>query len=140
LHALTVYYRLNSHLDLLSDQGVLPHLLTIGALCHQGTQCYFLPGIDVWFSTDDNDRAEADLFGIRDGQILTGEVKTSASEFTSEQVSRDVALSSRLAADAHILAATDDIPDKTVELARQLCEASGLELIVLGKAELLPWG
>jgi len=138
--ALTVYYRLNSHLDLLSDQGVLPHLLAIEALRHQGTQCYFLPGIDVWFSADDSDRAEADLFGIRDGQLLTGEVKTSASEFTPEQLSRDVALSSRLAADVHILAATDDIPDATVELTRQLCQASGLELIVLGKAELLPWG
>ena len=119
---------------------MLPHLLAIEALRHQGAQCYFLPGVDLWFSTDDSDRAEADLFGIRDGQILTGEVKTSASEFTAEQVSRDVALSSRLAADGHILAATDDIPDKTVELAGQLCKANGLELIVLGKRELLPWG
>jgi hypothetical protein len=94
----------------------------------------------VWFRADDSDRAEADLFGIRDGRILAGEVKTSASEFTPEQVSRDVALSSRLEADAHILAATDDIPEETAEMAGQLCEASGLELIVLGKAELLPRG
>lgn len=138
--ALTVYYRLNSHLDLLSDQGVLPHLLAIEALRHQGTQSYFLPGIDVWFTGDDSDKAEADLFGIRDGRILTGEVKTSASEFTAEQISRDVSLSSRLEADMHILAATDDIPEEAAETARQLCKAIGLELIVLGKAELLPWG
>lgn len=138
--ALTVYYRLNSHLDLLSDQGVLPHLLAIDILRRQGKQSYFFPGVDVWFSTDDSDRAEADLFGIRDGRILSGEVKTSASEFTNEQLSRDVGLSSRLKADAHVLAATSDIPEQAAETARHLCEASGLELILLGKSELLPRG
>ena len=76
--ALAVYYRLNSHLDLLSDQGVLPHLLTIAALQRQGKQSHFLPGVDVWFSADDSDKAEADIFGVRDGKVLSGEVKTSA--------------------------------------------------------------
>jgi hypothetical protein len=137
---LTVYYRLSSHLDLLSDQGVLPHLLAIEALQRQGKQSYFFPGIDVWFSADDSDRAEADLFGIRDGRIISGEVKTSASQFTPEQLSRDVNLSSRLQADAHVLAATTDIPEQASERARQLCQANDLELIVLGKPELLPWG
>jgi hypothetical protein len=133
-----VYYRLNSHLDLLSDQGVLPHLLAIQALRHRGTHSHFLPGIEVWFSTDDSDKAEADRFGILDGRILSGEVKTSASEFTPEQISRDVALASRLEADVHILAATDDIPEEAAEAARHLCVASGLDLVVLGKTDLLP--
>ena len=135
-----MYYRLNSHLDLLSDQGVLPHLLTIAALQRQGKQSHFLPGIDVWFSADGTDKAEADIFGVRDGQVLSGEVKTSASEFTTEQITRDANLSSRLEADASILAATDDIPGEVTERAEQLCKASKLSLIVLGKADLLPWG
>jgi hypothetical protein len=138
--ALTVYYRLNSHLDPLSDQGVLPHLLAIEALRRGGAQSHLLPGVDLWFSTDDSDRAEVDLFGIRDGKILSGEVKTSASEFTSEQITRDVNLSSRLEADVHVLAATADIPEETTKMARQLCKDHELELVVLGKAELLPWG
>jgi hypothetical protein len=138
--ALKIYYRLNSHLDLLSDQGVLPHLLAIEALQRQGRQSYFFPGVDVWFSADVSDRAEADLFGIRDGGIISGEVKTNASEFTPEQLSRDVNLSSRLQADVHVLAATTEIPEQASERARQLCNARGLELIVLGKPELLPWG
>jgi hypothetical protein len=138
--ALTVYYRLNSHLDLLSDQGVLPHLLIIAALQRQGKKSHFLPGIDVWFSADSSDKAEADIFGVRDGQILSGEVKTSASEFTPEQVTRDVHLSSQLEADTHVLAATSDIPLAVTEKAEQLCRASGLDLIVLGKADLLPGG
>jgi hypothetical protein len=108
-----VYYRLNSHLDLLSDQGVLPHLLAIEALQRQGKQSYFFPRVDVWFSADDSDRAEVDLFGVRDGRILSGEVKTNASEFTPEQLGRDIDLSSRLQADAHVLAATDDIRSKS---------------------------
>ena len=116
--SLTVYYRLSSHLDQLSDQGGLPHLLAIPALHHQGKQFHSLPGIDVWFSADESDLAEADIFGIRDGRILSGEVKTSASEFSPAQVSRDVGLSSRLEADTHILAATDEIPLEVAEMAQ----------------------
>jgi hypothetical protein len=138
--ALVVYYRLSSHLDLLSDQGVLPHLLTIAALQRQAKQSHFLPGVDVWFSADDSEKAEADIFGVRDGQVLSGEVKTRASEFTPEQVTRDVKLSSRLGADTHILAATDDIPAEVTELARKLCTASGLTLLTFGKTDLLPSG
>jgi hypothetical protein len=138
--ALTIYYRLNSHLDMLSDQGVLPHLLTIAALQRQGAKSHFLPGIDVWFSQDDSDQAEADIFGVRDGQILCGEVKTTASQFTPDQIARDVDLSTRLEADTHVLAATDSIPENVIEKAKQLCTASGLGVVVLSKAELLPWG
>jgi hypothetical protein len=137
---LSVYYRLNSHLDLLSDQGVLPHLLTIAALERQGRRSYFLPGIDVWFGADDKDHAEVDIFGVRDGQVLAGEVKTSASEFTPEQITRDITLSSLLEADIHVLAATGEIPKKTVEKAEQECKVAGLSLFVLQRADLLPGG
>jgi hypothetical protein len=137
---LTVYYRLNSYLDLLSDQGVLPHLLTIAALKRNGKRSYFLPGVDVWFNADGTDQAEADIFGICDGKIIAGEVKTSASQFSPDQVVRDVSLSSRLQADMHVLAATDDIPEDVVRRARQECEASGLNLMILQKADLLPEG
>jgi hypothetical protein len=138
--ALTTYYRLNSHLDMLSDQGVLPHLLTIATLQSQAARSHFLPGVDVKFGQDDSDKAEADIFGVRDGQILCGEVKSSASEFTPDEIIHVVNLSKRLEADTHILAATDTIPADVIEQATQLCKASGLGLVVLGKAELLPWG
>jgi hypothetical protein len=138
--ALTVYYRLNSHLDMLSDQGVLPHLLTIATLQRQAARSHFLPGVDVWFSQDDSDKAEADIFGVRDGKILCGEVKTSASEFTPDQITRDIDLSTRLEADTHVLATTDTIPDNAIEQASQLSKANGLGFIALSKSELLPWG
>jgi hypothetical protein len=138
--SLTVYYRLNSHLDLLSDQGVLPHLLTIAALQRGGKKSHFLPGVDMWFSPDERDRAQADIFGTRDSQVICGEVKTSAAEFTRDQIGRDVDVSSRLKADIHVMAATDYIPDDAADTAKELCAAAGLGLIVLGKAELLPGG
>ena len=138
--ALTVHYRLNSHLDFLSDQGVLPHLLAIAALQRQGKKSHFVPGVDVWFSQDLSDKPEADIFGVRDGQVLCGEVKTSASEFTPDQITRDVDLTCRLEADTHILAATGDIPGEAADMARQLTRARRLGLIILGKTDLLPWG
>ena len=133
---LNVYYRLNSYLDLLSDQGVLPHLITIAALKSTGKSSHFLPGIDTWFS--DGVQGEADVFGVRNGQILSGEVKTSASEFTHEQIIHDVDLSSRLRADLHIMAATDVISEETQEDARRECETRGLGLIILQRGDLLP--
>jgi hypothetical protein len=133
---LTVYYRLNSYLDLLSDQGVLPHLITIGALRRTGRSSYFLPGIDAWFS--DGAEGEADVFGVRDGQILSGEVKTSASEFTHAQIVHDVDLSLRFGADLHIMAATDAISEETQEDAKRECETRGLGLIILQQGDLFP--
>jgi hypothetical protein len=135
---LTVYYRLNSYLDFLSDQGILPHLITIAALTKAGTNSHFLPGIDMWFS--DGGKGEADVFGIRDGQVLSGEVKTSGAEFTDEQIIHDVDLSLRIGADAHIMAVTDAISQEARNKASQECETRGLSLIVLQKDDLLPVG
>jgi hypothetical protein len=89
---------------------------------------------------DDSDKAEADIFGTRGGQVLGGEVKATASQFTADQIARDVDLSARLEADTHMLAVTESISENVVEKAKQLCTASGLGLIVPGKTELLPWG
>jgi hypothetical protein len=135
---LTVYYRLNSFLDSLSDQGILPHLITIAALKSAGKSSHFLPGVDVWFSNAV--QGEADVFGVRDGQIFSGEVKTSGAEFTDEQIVHDVDLSSKLGADLHIMAATDVIAEEAVEKAKHECESRGVGLIVLQREDLLPGG
>ena len=133
---LTMYYRLNSYVDYLSDQGILPHLVTIAALKATARTSYFLPGIDVRFSG--GIEGEADVFGVRDGQVLSGEVKTSASEFTDEQIIHDVELSSKLGADLHIMAAMDSITEEQRQRAEQECEAHGIGLIVLQQSDLLP--
>jgi hypothetical protein len=135
---LTVYYRLNSYLDLLSDQGILPHLLTIACLTRQGKDFHFLPGVNIWFDAEGQDKAEADIFGVCDGKVISGEVKTSSSEFTDDQIARDVRLSSRLGVDKHVLAATDDVPENAARKAQEECDAAGLDLVVLRRTDLLP--
>ncbi len=79
-----------------------------------------------------------DIFGIWDGKVLSGEVKTSASEFDEAQIRRDVALSQRLGADIHLLASVTPVGQDVRDTARELCEAAGLELGVLDQADLRP--
>lgn len=131
---LSVFYRLDSFVDRASDQGLLPHLLVIAALAEKAPNSYFLPGVDVWFT--DQTRGEADVFGLYGGRVLSGEVKTSASQFTIEQLTHDIALSTRLGVDIHLLAAVDTVSLTIREQAAELCSDAGLELLVLDKSEL----
>ncbi|MFF4363466.1 hypothetical protein [Streptomyces sp. NPDC001604] len=131
---LSVFYRLDGFVDRASDQGLLPHLLVIAELTKKEPNSYFLPGIDLWFT--DQTRGEADVFGLYGGRVLSGEVKTSASQFTTDQLTHDIALSTRLDVDIHLLAAVDTVPQTTREQAAKLCSDAGLDLLVLDKSEL----
>jgi hypothetical protein len=134
---LSVVYRLNGVVDRAADHGVLPHLLVIAGLTRAKPLSYFLPGTDLTFPEKETPE-EVDIFGIWDEQVLAGEVKTSSSEFTTEQLERDVKLSKRLGADVHLLAAIDTVDPSTVTEARALCAQAGLELVVYDKARLRP--
>ncbi len=131
-----VHYRLDSFTDRASDNGLLPHLLVIAELCRRKPRSHFLPGTDVTF--EDGTQEEVDIFGVWDGKVLSGEVKTSASEFTQAQLQRDVALSQRLGADVHLLASITPVDEAVRNAARELCDAAGLELEVLDQADLRP--
>lgn len=134
---LNVYYRLNSLIDRAVDQGVLPHLLAMEALFeHFGGAGYVLPGVNLEFS--DGARAEVDLYGVLGAKVLSGEVKTSATEFTIAQVNRDIELAVRLDADVHVMACLEVPPEAVVEQARQLAEGSDIELLDFGPDELQP--
>jgi hypothetical protein len=135
-NSLAVQYRLNSYLDRASDQGVLPHLLVAAALTQQSPQSYFLLGTNLWFA--DGATAEVDIFGIQNGKIVAGEVKTKASDFTTEQIRRDIELSARLRADVHVLAAVDNIPADVTENAKEHCDSQGLELVIFQRTDLRP--
>ncbi|TJZ97125.1 hypothetical protein [Actinacidiphila oryziradicis] len=133
---LGVFYRLDSFADRASDNGVLPHLLVAAALLRDKPQSFFLPGTDLHFS--DGTTEEVDLFGIYDGQVLSAEIKTSASAFTDSQLKRDVALSKRLGADIHLLAAMDTVPDDARHKADRLCREAGMKLLVRDRNDLRP--
>ncbi|MGR3875617.1 hypothetical protein ACUXZZ_44550 [Streptomyces graminifolii] len=131
-----VHYRLDSFTDRASDNGLLPHLLVIAELRRRKPRSHFLPGTDVTF--DDGRHEEVDIFGIWDGKVVSGEVKTSASEFHEAQLRRDVALSQRLGADVHVLASVTPVGQEVRDTARELCEPAALELVVLDRTDLRP--
>lgn len=132
----TVFYRLDGLVDRANDQGVFPHLLTIAALTQREAHSFFLPGVDVVF--DNGSKNEADVIGLYDGRYVVGEVKTSASEFTAQQLEKDVGVARRLNADVYLMAAPDEISDETRSLAEGLCKDAQLELIVLEQSDLRP--
>ncbi|BCL30931.1 hypothetical protein GCM10017557_57900 [Streptomyces aurantiacus] len=135
--ALSIFYRLDTLVDRATDQGVFPHLMVIAAMTKAEPLSSFLPGADLYFPGEEKS-VEVDVFGICGGKVVSGEVKTSSSEFTEEQMRRDVELSSSLRADVHILAAVDKVPIETRVLAQTLCDSAGLELRVLDGEQLRP--
>ncbi len=115
---------------------MFPHLLTIAALTQLEVHSRFLPGVDVVFH--DEARNEADVIGLHGGQFVVGEVKTTASEFTDQQLEKDIAVARKLGADVYLMAAPDQISDETRELAGGLCTAANLKLMVLAQDALRP--
>jgi hypothetical protein len=133
---LSTHYRLDGLVDRAADHGVPAHLLVIAALTRENPLSHFLPGTQLPFTTDDD--PEVDIFGVWDGIVLAGEVKNSSADFTTVQLKRDVALSKRLGADVHLLAAVDTVDPETVEQAQTLCVEAGLQLEVWDKTRLRP--
>lgn len=131
-----IRYRLNTFVDRASDQGVIPHLAAIAVLEARAQRSFFLAGTDVTFA--DGEASEVDLVGIMDGRVVAGEVKTKPRDFTARQIARDVALSTKLGADVHVLAANGDVPDGVRAKATKAAAAAGLELLILDRAALRP--
>lgn len=90
---------------------------------------YLLRGLDVEFHG--GDKAEIDLYGTYNGDVVAGEVKASASEFTADQIVRDIQYSGRLGVDRHVLASTEPLPGEVVERTSDLTRAAGMRLIII---------
>lgn len=133
---LRVQYRLNAFIDRVSDQGIIPHILAVAALRKISPHTSLLAGTNVTFC--DKSEGEIDLLGIHAGKYVAGEVKTNAREFTEDQIRWDVEKSALLGVDAHIMACITPVSETTVEFARELAAASGMELISLSAADLRP--
>ncbi|ROR33853.1 hypothetical protein EDD39_7675 [Kitasatospora cineracea] len=132
----TLFYRLDSRIDRASDQGVLPHLLTIAALSRRFERSWFLPGLDLWFPGQPK-KSEADLFGIADGKVITGEVKASGASFTEPgQIEKDLNIAAGLNADIYVMAAITPIPNDAQTLAEARSKERGIEIMIMGPAEL----
>jgi hypothetical protein len=133
---IVTHYRLNAFIDRACDQGVIPHLLAIAYLNMHEQNTLLLAGTDVKFR--DGSSGEIDLLGVHDGKLIAGEVKTSANEFTTEQIDKDIRKSVLLGVDTHILASINPVPDDTVEYVRNKTQAYGVDLLVLSMLEVRP--
>ncbi|MBG0568453.1 hypothetical protein [Actinoplanes aureus] len=131
---LVVNYRLDGRVDHANDQGVLAHLMVIGALKQRYKQTWLLPGIDMTF--DDGTLREADVFGVCDGRMVSGEVKMSGASFTADQIEKDIAIAVRIKTDLYVMAATSPIPAEATDLAAARCADAGIELLVLQRDDL----
>jgi hypothetical protein len=130
---LDVMYRLDTLVDRASDQGALPHLAALMTLQQRSHETHLSMGLQIdW---PDGTSQEADLFGFMGSRIISGEVKTSASEFDAEQIIRDVELSRRLKADVHVMAATQEIPRTAIRFVIERCAAASLQPMILMPAE-----
>jgi hypothetical protein len=78
---------------------------------------------------------EVDLYGYMGASVVSGEVKTAASEFNREQLQRDVTLSARIRADVHVLAAATAMPTTVIETAKQLVSTTDLHLMVVAPSD-----
>lgn len=134
---LSIKYRLNSLIDRASDQGVLAHLRIIAHLAATKGSAEILPGVNVSWS--DNERpTEVDLFGIVGRDIVAGEVKTTAAQFSPAQIARDISLSKRLGASTHVLGAMSNVSATTVTSAERRAKREGMALIIVGASDLHP--
>lgn len=119
-------YRLDSHIDIANDQGIPPHLITIAILRkeNEGTLSHYVPGVDLKFA--DGTKREADILGLLRGRLILAEVKTSANQFTREQIQKDVDTCTRIGANSYIMAAMDSIPSDLRSIAEELCTGTGI--------------
>jgi hypothetical protein len=126
-----VRYRLSSLLDLASDQGAPPHILGLACLRREaaGRPFYAVPG--ALLEKDGKHLGEVDLLGYLGGQVIVGEVKTSPSEFTEEQVKKDLGLAAHAKAGIYAMIAVHPITDEQAGTAAQLASAQGCRLLTL---------
>ena len=110
--------------------------MTIAALFEQHPTSHFLPGVDLRFEGDV--KREADVYGIWQGKVIAGEIKTSPGDFDAEQIEHDVDTSARLGVDIHLIASVHPIPEETCSAVQAACEAKGIELLVFDQEHLRP--
>ncbi|GGT26060.1 hypothetical protein GCM10014713_18900 [Streptomyces purpureus] len=132
---LVLHYRLDARVDFANDNGVIAHLMVIGALDRRYTHTLLKPGVDLFFA--DGVQGEADVIGICDGKLVSGEVKMSGRSFTDTQLNKDMDIAERLRSDIYLMAATSPIEEEAKHRAKARCDELGVELLILERDDLL---
>ena len=122
-------------MDFANDSGVVAHLMVIAALPRRHEHTFLKPGVDLFLT--DGAKGEADVLGICDGKLVSGEVKMSGHAFTDRQVDKDLDIAQRLRSEVYVMAATDTIKDEVKERTRARCDELGVQLLLLERDDLL---
>jgi hypothetical protein len=85
-----------------------------------------------------NRLGEVDLLGYLGEQVVVGEVKTSPSEFTEEQVRKDLFLAAQANADIYAMIAVHTITDEQAGIAARLASAQRCRLLTFSGATARP--
>lgn len=132
---MVVHYRLDARVDFANDNGVIAHLMVVRALARRYTHTFLKPGVDLFFA--DGLQGEADVTGICDGKLVSGEVKMSGRSFTEAQLDKDMDIVERLRSDIYLMAATSPIKNEAKQSAKARCDELGVELLILERDDLL---
>ncbi len=125
-----MYYRLDAFADRCSDQGVVTHAAVGSVLLASHSFSALHLGVDI--AWEDGGVAEVDILGFLGARLVAGEVKTSAAEFTDDQIDRDIALSAMVGVQTHVLAYVRPTKDlRFLVRARAVCADAGLDLLVV---------
>lgn len=108
----STHYRLNALLDRASDQGVLCHLAVAEQL-GGGESSFLLLGANI--KKSGSHVGEVDLLGFQSSLLLSGEMKTSAVGFTSQEISRSVYLATVVGADVVVFGCTETLDEPLKE-------------------------
>lgn len=135
-HGLKVFYRLDTFIDQASDQGVIPHIIVAEVFKKRDPRTFILPGVDVVLK--DDTKTEIDIFGIHAGQIISGEVKTSSTEFTHDQIKRDLHNSKNIGAAIHVMASMSDFTEEQILYAQTRATKLDVKLEILAPLDLQP--
>ncbi|WP_157435836.1 hypothetical protein [Actinospica robiniae] len=132
---LVVYYRLDGRVDFANDSGVIAHLMVLGTLQRRYKHTFLKPGVDLFFT--DGVEGEADVLGVCDGKLVSGEVKMSGYSFTEKQLEKDLDIVQRLRSEIYVMAATSPIEDEAKQRAKARCDELGVQLLLLERDDLL---
>lgn len=135
-HGLAVHCRLDARVEHAGTQGVIAHLLVVGALQCEHGPAWLLPGVDLEF--DDGAARESDLSGVCDTRPTCGEVKMSGAGFTEERIDKDLDVAARLGVELHVMAAAGAIAPETREPAGHRFARAGIELLILKATTFVP--
>jgi hypothetical protein len=130
-------YRLNSLIrNGIALHGCVPVICALRGLREEARDCFiYTHGVALFKDYDDpKPAAEMDLLCISDGKLVCGEVKSSASEFTREELAKLARIATAIRADEAAISAFNDPDNLMTQHSKTLTDLlpPGCSVVVCG--------